>query len=528
MLHVRPSMLTPSPARPERQSISKLCSLYRKSNTKLGSIFWLDCYRYGVALSEEQILAQNPWWSHGGWQAEDRQLALLAEAPVRLPAELVSAIDLTEAGIHVLRGPRQVGKTTDLKLLVRRALAEGHGARSIVYLTLDLIEGREHAELAETITRAKTLARHPGSSVVLLDEVTGVSRWQTAIKALWDDGTIGDDVVICTGSSAIDLQRGAAERLPGRRGAGRDHLVLPQTFASFARAIDDSLPPSPCLTIADICTPDGREALGESRLHAPALSNALSLYLKFGGLPAAVAEAATGASEPSGQVKQILYDSLVKEVQRRGASVPAAQALLERVLRSLGSRTDWSRMAREMDVPLGRRRGAASHHTLRSYIELLAGGYFLFILYLWRTGSQTNSLSNEKKVFFADPLLHTIALDLVPGLTPDIPALVENAVGLALYRRYEPRERLIESFISPDRLHVWRTARAGEIDFVAGRRRELDAVEVKYRSHIDLRSASGVAKSHPGRPAVIVTREDLRFTTDYALVPAHLLLWTLG
>ena len=171
--------------------------------------------------------------------------------------------------------------------------------------------------------------------------------------------------------------------------------------------------------------------------------------MKFGGLPAAVAEAATGAVEPSEEVKRVLYDSLVKEVQRRGASVPAAHALLERVLRSLGSRTDWSRMAREMDVPLSNRRGGTSHHTLRDYIELLAGGYFLFILYFWRAGSQTNSLSNEKKVFFADPLLHTIALEHAPGLIANVPALIENAVGLALYRRYEPPKRLIESFSHP-------------------------------------------------------------------------------
>lgn len=481
-----------------------------------------------MALSDEQIVAQNPWWSKRGWPAGDRQLALLAGQPVRLPAELVDAIDLKEAGIHVLRGPRQVGKTTDLKLLVQRALTEGHDARSIVYLTLDLIEGRHHAELAETIVRAKALARRPGSSIVLLDEVTGVSRWQTAVKALWDDGTIGADVVVCTGSSAIDLQKGAAERLPGRRGAGQDYLVLPQTFASFALAIDGSIPPSPRLTIADLHTPDGQDTLSEIRLHAPALKDALSLYLTFGGLPAAVAEAATGAVEPSELLKRVLYDSLIKEVQRRGASIPAAHALLERVLRSLGSRTDWSRMAREMDVPLGSRRSATSHHTLRDYIELLAGGYFLFILYFWRAGSQTNSLSNEKKVFFADPLLHTIALEHAPGLTVNVPALIENAVGLALYRNYEPPKRLIESFPSPDRLHAWRTARAGEVDFVAGPRRELDVVEVKYQHQIDLRSATAVAKAHPGRPAVIATQDDLLFANAYTLIPAHQLLWALG
>lgn len=480
-----------------------------------------------MALSDEEILGQNPWWSNSAWEAGDRQLGRLAAQPVRLATDLVDGMDLDAAGIHILRGPRQVGKTTDLKLLVKRALGEGRDSRSVVYLTLDLVEDQPHAELARTIARAKALARHPGPSIVLLDEVTGVARWQTAVKAVWDDGTIDQDVVVCTGSSAIDLQQGAAERLPGRRGAGEDHLALPQTFASFARALNGTIPPSPRLTVAELRNPDGEATLLDSRVHAPALSDALALYLKFGGLPAATAEAAHGALEPSEELKRVLYDSLVKEVQRRGASIPATHALLERVLRSLGSRTDWSKMAREMDVPLGTSR-RVNHHTLRSYIELIAGGYLLFILYFLRADSQTNSLSNEKKVYFADPLLHTIAVDHTPGLAPDLPALVENAVGLALYRRYEPPQRLIESFPSPDRLHAWRTARAGEIDFVAGPRGSLDVVEVKYRNRIDLRSASGVAKAHASRPVMIATRDELRLGADYSLIPAHTLLWALG
>jgi predicted AAA+ superfamily ATPase len=489
---------------------------------------WKKRYNIGVALSNDQIIQQNPWWRDPHWSARDRNLVRLAHQPTRLPTELVDAIDLDAPGIHVVRGPRQVGKTTDLKLLAQRALEGGRDARTVTYLTLDLIEGEPHATLAETIQRARSLAAPPAAQLLLLDEVTAVPRWQTAVKALWDDGTIEHDVVVCTGSSAIDLQQGAAERLPGRRGAGRDHVVLGQTFASFARALDSSIPPSPRMTIAELGTPRGQVALRESRMHEAALRRALAAYLKFGGLPAAVAEAASGAPDPSETLKRVLHDSLIREVQRRGASIPAAHALLERVLRSLGSRTDWSRMAREMDVRLGRGRGSASHHTLRSYMELLAGGYFLFILYFWRANSPTSSLSNEKKVFFADPLLHTIALDLLPGVSADLPALVENAVGLALYRRYEPPARLIESFVSPDRLHVWRTAGSGEIDFVAGRRGELDAVEVKYRRHIDLRAAAAVARAHPGRPAAIVTQDDWLFTDSYNLIPAHAALWALG
>ncbi len=398
----------------------------------------------------------------------------------------------------------------------------------MIYLTFDLIEGQPHAALAETVMRAKALARHQGPSLLLLDEVTALSRWQSAVKALWDDGSIREDVVVCTGSSAIDLQRGAAERLPGRRGAGQDHLALPQSFARFARAVDPSIPDSPELTVAQLVAPEGRETLLDARLHGPALADALDRYMLFGGLPAAVAEAVAGAPAPSAAVRRVLYDSLVREVQRRGAGIPATHALLERVLSSLGSKTNWSRMAREMDVPLSRGRGAASHQTLRDYIELLAGGYFLFIAYFWKAATQTSSLSSDKKVFFADPLLHTIALDHVPGFVADVPALIENIVGFALYRRYEPRERSIETFVSPERLHIWQTAKGGEVDFVAGRRGALDAVEVKYRANIDRRGPAAIAKAHPGRPVVVASRDELRFGDAYSLVPAHLLLWALG
>jgi predicted AAA+ superfamily ATPase len=482
-----------------------------------------------MALSEAQILAQNRWWTNTAWRGEDPHLASLAAQPLRLAADFVTGLDLRRPGIHILRGPRQVGKSTDLKLLVERALTEGRPPRSVVYLALDLLEDQSLGELATSVERAKSLAGGGGSpGLILLDEVTALGRWQTAVKALWDQGAIREDVVVCTGSSAIDLQRGAAERLPGRRGAGGDHLILPQSFAAFARAMGDGIPLSPGLAVADLCGSDGEALLREMRLHGPALENALRRYLRFGGLPAAVSEALSGAPEPSGGVKRVLYDSLVRELQRKGASVPAAHALLERVVRSLGSKISWSAMAREMDVPLGRGRGRPNHQTVRDYIELLATGYFLFVTYFWRSGSQTNEQSRDKKLFFADPLLYTIALDHAPGLTANVAALVEDAIGSALLRRYEPPDRLIETFVLPERLHVWQTARGGEIDFVCGPRRELDVVEVKYREQPGLSAADAAARSHPGRPTVLASKNTLHFGERYTLLPAHTLLWALG
>jgi predicted AAA+ superfamily ATPase len=226
----------------------------------------------------------------------------------------------------------------------------------------------------------------------------------------------------------------------------------------------------------------------------------------------------------------VLWDSLVRELQRKGASVPATQALLARVANALGSETNWSDLAREMDVPLGRRAqaGRTSHHTLKSYIDLLAAGYFLFIAYFWKRGQDTNDLSRNKKLFFADPLLYAIALDRAPGLTRNVPALVENAVGFALYRRYESAERLAETFVASERLHIWRTASGGEIDFVAGAAGQLDVAEVKYRNDPGLGAAAAAAKAHPGRPVVVATQHHLDFREAYARIPASLLLWALG
>ena len=484
-----------------------------------------------MALSDEQIVAQNPWWTSAAWRGLDPHLALLEAQPVRLAADFVAGLDLQRPGIHVLRGPRQVGKSTDLKLLVARALDGGLPKWAVVYLALDLLEGRHLSELAATVQRALDLADRgaPADGVpglLLLDEVTAVAGWQTAVKSLWDSGAIRGEVVVCTGSSAVDLQRGAAERLPGRRQAGTDHLALPQSFAAFARAIDGRVPASPKLTVAELCSGDGEDAAAR---HACLCADARRRFgevsaLSAGCPAAAVAEAASGAREPSREVRRVLYDSLLRELQRRGASVPAGHALLERVVRSLGSKVSWSAMAREMDVPLGRGTGQPSHQTLRDYIELLAGGYFLFVAYFWRGATQSNELSRDKEGLPGDEsaAAHDRRLDGAPGLAFNVlPALIENAVGMALLRRYEPVDRLLETFILPERLHIWHTARGGEIDFVCGPRRELDVVEVEYREHPTLSAAAAAARAHPGRPIMMATKSDLRVTERYALLPAH-------
>ena len=488
----------------------------------------------GTVLDDRQILRYNPWWARDGWEADDPHLRRLREQPARLPSPQVEDVDLARPAVHILRGPRQVGKSTDLKLLVRRALNTGFAANRIVYLSLDALEDRPTMELVDVFDRALELAG-PGSErprLILLDEVTSARRWRTAIKIMWDDGRIDGDIVLCTGSSAIDLSEEAAERLPGRRGSGQDVLILPQDFGSFARAVDPGVPPGLGLSVGDILTEDGTAAIVSARVHLPALQAAFERYLLFGGLPVAVAEAAAGRREPSEEVERVMWDALTKEIQRRGASVSAAQALLERVMRSLGSKMSWSRIAEELAVPLGtprRRKGSGKNdpRTVQGYVELLAVNYFALILYFWKQSSGSGNLAKNKKVYFGDPLLHTIMASRT-GLDRNRHADVENAVALALYRRYEPTERSAESFCSPERLHVWGTSKGGEIDFVCGPRAAVEVVEVADWAKVNRQKATAPMRALPGRPAIVATREHLELSGAVNLVPVALLLWALS
>lgn len=464
------------------------------------------------------------------WQQHDPHLRRLYERAVRLPAPVVDAIDLGVSAIHTIRGPRQVGKSTDLKLLAQRAISEGKNPHSILYMSLDRLEGAPVARVAEAITEAREVVGAELPALLLLDEVTAVRNWQTAIKALWDSGTIDRDVVVCTGSSSYDLARGVAERLPGRRGPGQDFLALPQSFGSFAAAVDQALPPSPRLTVAGFFTESGREALKETRVHLARFGRALSAYLRFGGLPEAVSEAAGDAREPSEQAKRVLWDWLVKEVRGKGASGPALEALVERVALSLGSKISWSHVAREMDIPLGssRRSFEPNYKSVREYVEFLADCYFLLITYFWKQGTGSSSLSHDKKVYFGDPLIYRLAMDLAPGIPYNEAALVENAVALALFRKYEPERYRMESFAAPVALHVWRTKSGGEIDFVCGDKGELSFVEVKYRSTIDRRSLAGITRSLSGRKLLVAAKDSFELGEQVAMVPVGQLLWALG
>jgi len=174
----------------------------------------------GVSTSIEDF---NPWWRGRKYAEEDPDIVKWREMPVRsVPAE-IKEISLEPFSLNFLYGPRQVGKTTLVKLLVLRLL-ERVEPEAVFYFSCDPLS--DYEELLEVLREYLRARRLGQPSYVFLDEVTFVREWYRAVKHLIDAGRLRSSVVTVTGSSSLWVER-AAETFPGRRGKGRDGAPAP-------------------------------------------------------------------------------------------------------------------------------------------------------------------------------------------------------------------------------------------------------------------------------------------------------------
>lgn len=130
--------------------------------------------------------------------------------------------------IQVLIGPRQVGKTTGVKQLIKKVKLNTHYASADDLLTSDrnwLIEQWQ-----------KALMRGEGT-LLIIDEIQKIINWQETIKALWDKQP-GRLNVLLLGSSAMQIQTEVTESLAGRFELTR---VFHWTFHELQMAFDYTL-----------------------------------------------------------------------------------------------------------------------------------------------------------------------------------------------------------------------------------------------------------------------------------------------
>ena len=137
--------------------------------------------------------------------------------------------------IHVLIGPRQVGKTT-----IAHQIQESIDI-STVYATADSPVSLDSAWI-ETQWRRVVADSGPsgGPILLILDEVQKVRGWSETLKLLWDSRPEAPEIrVLILGSSSLLMQEGLTESLAGRFFLHRcNHWGYPECRTAFGWGLE--------------------------------------------------------------------------------------------------------------------------------------------------------------------------------------------------------------------------------------------------------------------------------------------------
>lgn len=446
--------------------------------------------------------------------------------------------------VYTLRGPRQVGKTTLLKLNIRDLLQQGVPARNIFYFDCEGAVDTPR-ELMRVISSFLDLQGVDGEKRrhIFIDEVSRVRDWQSGIKALHDRERLRNCTLILTGSHALDISK-ATERLPGRRGGAEDvpdKIMVPMKFAEYAETLNkevDELFLRFLLRSKDrrwrvlraLARGKMTDELRELRYHENSLKALFTNYLITGGLPKVVNDYRTRGMIPESTYRRYV-DVVRGDLSRWGKREGYVRRVLSRVIETLGSPVSWKNLGRGTDI--------GSHNTVAEYIDTLRDAFILIYLYRLDLSRNCPAFEKEKKIYFGDPFFLHAMNAWVNGGDPfkeslrflrekeNQSLLVEGLVADHMVRLAFSISKQRQLFDYEKVLHYWRSSNQHEVDFVLKLNGTYLPVESKFKTKIAREDRYGLAdfaKATRVRNEIIVSENELSLYKRGAIVPVWMFL----
>ena len=355
--------------------------------------------------------------------------------------------------IQVIAGPRQVGKSTMVKQIVKEV--------PIPYTleTADAIE-TDNAEWISNVwntVRQQMLFRNETEHLLVIDEIHKINNWSEMVKREWDSDTFADRniKVVLLGSSRLLLKKGLTESLMGRFELIRmPHWNYREMHEAFGWDINQ--------------------------------------YIYFGGYPGGATLIKNERRWQQYVVDAIIGPSIDKDVILTSTIYKPA---LMRNLFELGCTYSGEELS--LNKVLGQLQDAGNVTTLSNYLTILGECNLLTGLQKYAADKARKYNSVPKFQVFNSALLSALHGKTYEQAFTDSKLWgrwVETAVGAYLINNAEPLGY---------KLYYWREA-SNEVDYILERRGETIAIEVKSGHRTTNKGITLFRERYNPRHAIIV------------------------
>ncbi|RLG70127.1 MAG: ATP-binding protein [Candidatus Iainarchaeum archaeon] len=357
-----------------------------------------------------QLTEQNPWWLNKEKILQDDKVreALSKEKEIKYSFEEKNTL---------LIGPRQVGKTTFVKLFIKHLLERGVEPKRVLYFSCELL--RDFKEIIDIVRLSDSLIS--GKKYLFFDEITFVPDWQRAVKYFLDSLLGKNKMIYITGSSSIALKK---ETFPGRE--IKIKTMYPLSFKEF------------CLVFGSNGLKreiKAKETSVEKRINQfvfcyEEIRELFAKYIQCGGFPRSAYEFME-KNEISEETRDIMWKWFVADIAKIERSERIASSVLIGILKNYCSRFSLSSIAKEMEI--------GSHVTVRDYLEIFENLFIVRNVFPVDLKREAEKFRKMRKVYFIDPFIYHVFKEKLLGLSTkaeEVPKVVEGIVAEHLFRKY--------------------------------------------------------------------------------------------
>lgn len=335
-----------------------------------------------MEITKEFLEIQNPWWvkSKAGinfdpvffeWQKREKVFPLV-----------LKNIYFSKDEINILAGSKGAGKTTILKLAIKKLLDSGVNGKNIFYYSCGNLDTYE--QLNEML---KTFLNWSGKQsekrkYILIDRITLLKNWEKGIEFLRQAGKLKNINLILAGSYFPALP------LPNLK--ANIHYINPLNFSEFSKAIN----------------PDFFKKISKAydKKNISKINYYLEIYFLTGGyLPA------LNSYKKNGAVDHFIYENLITnlngDILKLGRDPVLFRQIMESIILNLGRPLGYKTIAKKTK--------AKTHLTVAEYLKLMEALQITKTVY--QQGEKGSLSSKAKKVYFTDPFFFWLFWGYVSG-----------------------------------------------------------------------------------------------------------------